>query len=168
MESQKQAFHPFHNSLGNSHKTRVSHISTAPATGTNMAERETNAKNVGGGKVEIQNQDSHFSTAPRDSGAGENISVIPLEPATTHTKQRGGLISGIIPSATIRKAAMLRGGFMLSGYSHALLGGTSSLVGNEHVLQSVDSGIDSLFYGSLNDARKCGERFGAAFVLGAM
>ena len=73
MESQKQAFHPFHNSLENSHKTLVFHISTAPATGTNMAERNTTAKTMGGGKVEIKNQDSHFSTAPRDSGATDPV-----------------------------------------------------------------------------------------------
>ena len=73
MESQKQAFHPFHNSLENSHKTRVFHISTAPTTGTNMAERNTTAKTMGGGKVEIQNQDSHFSTAPRDCGATDPV-----------------------------------------------------------------------------------------------
>jgi hypothetical protein len=33
LESQEQAFHPSHSSLGISHKTRDSHISTAPTVG---------------------------------------------------------------------------------------------------------------------------------------
>jgi DNA replication protein DnaC len=51
LESQRQAFHPFHEPLGNpAERRRDSHIPTAPAT-------------TAGGKVENQNQVSHFPTA---------------------------------------------------------------------------------------------------------
>src|SRR5882757_6713764 len=51
VESQKQASHSFHEPLGNpAQKRRDSHIPTAPAT-------------TADGKVENQNQVSHFPTA---------------------------------------------------------------------------------------------------------
>jgi hypothetical protein len=72
MESQKQAFHPSHSSLEISPKPRDSHISTASATGIDIGETEATARRiVGPGKVEIQNQDSHFPTAPTACGARE-------------------------------------------------------------------------------------------------
>jgi hypothetical protein len=67
VESQKRASHSFHQSLGNlANSRRDFHIPTAPATVTyrvgQQAKKESGS--VGGGKVEIQNQDSHFPTAP--------------------------------------------------------------------------------------------------------
>ena len=54
VESQKQAYHPFHEPLGNPAKRRRdSHISTAPAARAD-------------GKVENQKQVSHFPTPARD------------------------------------------------------------------------------------------------------
>jgi hypothetical protein len=51
LESQRQAFHPFHEPHGNpADRRRDSHIPTAPAT-------------TADGKVENQNQVSHFPTA---------------------------------------------------------------------------------------------------------
>jgi hypothetical protein len=51
LESQRQAFHPFHEPLGNpAERRRDSHIPSAPAT-------------TADGKVENQNQVSHFPTA---------------------------------------------------------------------------------------------------------
>jgi len=44
MESQKQAFHPFHNSLEISPKPRDSPIPTAPATRLNMGAKKANRK----------------------------------------------------------------------------------------------------------------------------
>ena len=64
-ESQKQASHAFHGSLEISHKTRDSHISTAPMTRLYLSEQAKPVEEMGGrGKVEIQNQDFHFPTAP--------------------------------------------------------------------------------------------------------
>jgi hypothetical protein len=64
-ESQKQASHAFHGSLEISHKTRDSHISTAPMTRFYLSEQAKPGEEMGGGgKVEIQNQDFHFPTAP--------------------------------------------------------------------------------------------------------
>ena len=64
-ESQKQASHAFHGSLEISHKTRDSHISTAPMTRLYLSEQAKPGEEMGGrGKVEIQNQDFHFPTAP--------------------------------------------------------------------------------------------------------
>jgi hypothetical protein len=74
MESQKQAFHASHSSLEISHKPRDSPISTAPATGIYIGETEATARRiVGHGKVEIQNQDSHFPTAPTACGARKTV-----------------------------------------------------------------------------------------------
>src|SRR5450759_2179488 len=42
------------------------------------------------GRVEIQNQDSHFSTAPKACGARKVPGQHPFAPDATHTKQRGG------------------------------------------------------------------------------
>jgi hypothetical protein len=65
LENQKQVFHPSHSSLEISPKPRDSHISTAPTTGIYSGETEATARRiVGCGKVEIQNQDFHFPTAP--------------------------------------------------------------------------------------------------------
>jgi hypothetical protein len=51
VESQRQAFHPFHEPLGNpAQRRRDSHIPTAPAM-------------TADGKVENQNQVYHFPTA---------------------------------------------------------------------------------------------------------
>jgi hypothetical protein len=64
-ESQKQASRAFHGSLEISHKTRDSHISTAPMTRFYLSEQAKPGEEMGGGgKVEIQNQDFHFPTAP--------------------------------------------------------------------------------------------------------
>jgi hypothetical protein len=59
VESQKQAYHPFHEPLGNPAKRRRdSHISTAPAARAD-------------GKVENQKQVSHFPTATNVDGSEE-------------------------------------------------------------------------------------------------
>jgi hypothetical protein len=59
VESQKQAYHPFHEPLGNPAKRRRdSHISTAPAARAD-------------GKVENQKQVSHFPTATNVYGSEE-------------------------------------------------------------------------------------------------
>ena len=64
MEIQRRDFHPSHDSLGVSQKTRDSHISTRPAAVTLSALKTGEAESTGGlGKVEIQRQDSHFPTA---------------------------------------------------------------------------------------------------------
>jgi hypothetical protein len=66
VESQRQAFHEFPQLLGNLAKgRRDSHIPTAPTTRSYLSEpRQTGGRNGDRGKVEIQNQDSHFPTAP--------------------------------------------------------------------------------------------------------
>ena len=59
VESQKQAYHPLHEPLGNPAKRRRdSHISTAPAARAD-------------GKVENQKQVSHFPTATNVYGSEE-------------------------------------------------------------------------------------------------
>jgi hypothetical protein len=70
VENQNQVSHPFHRSLEISQKRRDCHISTAPALSSSpwflkTADRRT----VDYGKVEIQEQDSHFPTAPTACGA---------------------------------------------------------------------------------------------------
>jgi hypothetical protein len=53
---------------------RDSHISTAPTVHTCFRQndkQEKKLKSVGHGKVEIQNEDSHFPTAPTACGSKE-------------------------------------------------------------------------------------------------
>src|SRR5450759_1108923 len=59
------------------------------------AQKTGEQKTKGCGKVEIQNQDSHFSTAPKACGARKVPAQHPFAPDATHTKQRGGLCSGV-------------------------------------------------------------------------
>ena len=73
-ESQKQAFLSFHSSLEISPTTRDSHISTAPVSVGCLRAKSKQSKelrSVDDGKVEIQEQDSHFPTAPRACGSKE-------------------------------------------------------------------------------------------------
>ena len=54
------------------------------------AQKTGEQKTEGCGRVEIQNQDSHFSTAPKACGARKVPAQHPFAPDATHTKQRGG------------------------------------------------------------------------------
>src|SRR5450756_92893 len=54
------------------------------------AQKTGEQKTEGCGRVEIQNQDSHFSTAPKACGARKVPGQHPFAPDATHTKQRGG------------------------------------------------------------------------------
>ena len=70
-ENQKQVLTGSHTPLEISQKARDSHFPTAPTT-VSSPRTETKQKqnlNGGGGKVEIQKQDSHLSTAPTACGA---------------------------------------------------------------------------------------------------
>ena len=73
LENQEQVSHPFHSSLEISQGRRDSHISTAPAVSGQTENRVHEEELEGGGKVEIQEQDSHFSTALKACGARKKI-----------------------------------------------------------------------------------------------
>jgi hypothetical protein len=63
-ENQRQVFLSFHSLLEISQRQRDSHIPTASATSTYPRLKPGKPRRTGDhGKVEIQNQDSHFSTA---------------------------------------------------------------------------------------------------------
>jgi len=74
-ENQKQVFTGSHTPLGISQKARDSHFSTAPTTGAYSQTESRGIRTVGGGKVEIQKQDSHFPTAPKACGSKEGASL---------------------------------------------------------------------------------------------
>src|SRR5450759_4218537 len=60
------------------------------------AQKTGDQKTEGCGRVEIQNQDSHFSTAPKACGARKVPGQHPFAPDATHTKQRGGQFLQIV------------------------------------------------------------------------
>jgi hypothetical protein len=71
LEIQGQDFRPSHRSLEISHKTRDSHIPTAPTVAVYFRNQSSEIGTVGRGKVEIQKQDFHFPTAPTACGSKE-------------------------------------------------------------------------------------------------
>ena len=68
-ENPKQVFPGSHTPLEISPTARDSHFSTAPATGTHRRRKGRGIQTVGGGKVEIQKQDSHFAPTPNACGS---------------------------------------------------------------------------------------------------
>jgi hypothetical protein len=73
LENQEQVSHPFHSSLEISQGRRDFHISTAPAVSVKLKIESTKKNLKAVGKVEIQEQDSHFSTALKACGARKKI-----------------------------------------------------------------------------------------------
>jgi hypothetical protein len=77
--SQKQASHSFHEPLGNLAKqqARFPHFHSPGECYLSQTEQQASkeSEDVGGGKVEIQNQDSHFPTAPTACGSKEENQI---------------------------------------------------------------------------------------------
>jgi len=69
VENQKQVSHRHHRALEISPTPRDSHFPTASAVSPSADKTARKNIDLGRGKVEIQKQDSHFSTAPKAAGA---------------------------------------------------------------------------------------------------
>jgi transposase len=75
-ENQEQVFTGSQTPLEISQKARDSHFSTAPTMGAPRGIKSPGLKTVGGGKVEIQKQDSHFPAAPTACGSKEETTLM--------------------------------------------------------------------------------------------
>src|SRR5579864_95713 len=80
----KARFPPFPRRLGNLAKTaRFPHSHSADGLFIHQPRRQNAEKLVCRGKVEIQNQDSHFPTAPMACGARKELRAAKLRSLTT-------------------------------------------------------------------------------------
>jgi hypothetical protein len=73
--SQEQAFHPFHISLEIPHKTRDSHISTAPATGIYTGKMKATEKTGAVGKWKSKTRIPTFPQLRGTAAQQENFSI---------------------------------------------------------------------------------------------